>query len=362
MKAVVLEISGNKAALLSDDGCVIKVKNENYEIGQEVLINMKKNISLKKKVAYMAASFAVVIGVGAATYYVPTTYVSMDVNPSIEYKVNMYKKVVSVKGVNEDGSQVIENISLTSLKNKSIDEAIRLTVNEVAQEGYLDSDKSGIVIATSSNDTEKATALAKSLEETANEACESNGLITTIVAEPVGKDRVQEAQELGVTPGKLNLVQKLIKSSEDPDSIDLKEWLNKPVKDIMAKTNENKEQNAEQEKNAGETTKNQEKNNNKESNGTTAVSNGNSAVTTQDKGTTKSNQGNTTKSTTSGKANSGSTTNKASNSDNTTNPSGTGNSSASAGTGATVKAGSINNFTSASGSGSASYNGKMGNN
>lgn len=295
MKSIVLEIRGNKAALLSDDGCITKVKNENYEIGQEVLINMKKNISLKKKVAYMAASFAVVLGIGAATYYVPTTYVSMDVNPSIEYKVNMYKRVVSVKGVNEDGTQVVEKISWASLRNKSIDEAIRLTVNEVADEGYLDSEDSGIVIATSSNDIDKAAVLAAALEKMANEACESNDCTATVVAESVEKERVQEARELGVTPGKLNLVQKLIKSSEDPDSVNLKEWLKKPVKDIMAKTNENKEQNAEQEKNAGDTIKNQE-NNNKEING-------NPAAMPQDKGTINPNQGNAT----SDKANSGST-------------------------------------------------------
>lgn len=253
MKAVVVEIRGNKAALLSDDGCVVKVKNENYEIGQEVSFNMKKNISIKKKIAYFAASIAVVVGVGAATYYVPTTYVSMDVNPSIEYHVNMFDKVVSVKGVNEDGSNIIENVNeSTKLENKSIEEAIRLTVNEVAKEGYLDYDNSGIVIATSTGDEEKAEDLAESLEDTANEACEDNDCDTTVEAEPVGKTRVEEARKLGVTPGKLNLVQKLIKSSEDPDNVELESWLNKPVKDIMAKIHENKGQNVKKEKNKNE--------------------------------------------------------------------------------------------------------------
>ena len=48
MKGVIVEIRGDIAAMLSDDGCIVKVKNKKYEIGQEVEINMKKSFNFKK--------------------------------------------------------------------------------------------------------------------------------------------------------------------------------------------------------------------------------------------------------------------------------------------------------------------------
>ena len=57
-------------------------------------------------------------------------------------------------------------------------------------------------------------------------------------------ERVEVARELGVTPGKLNLVEKLISSSDGSESINLEEWLDKPVKDIMKATIENRKSRA----------------------------------------------------------------------------------------------------------------------
>ena len=269
MKAVVVEIKNNMAALLSDEGCIVKVKNTSYKIGQEVEMNMNKNIKFKKvaMLAAVAACFLLVFGGGAIAYYTPTTYVSLDVNPSIEYQLNMFDRVLSVKAVNDDGAEIINQIELKNLSNKTIDEAIKTTVNQLAEAGYFADGEADIVITTSAKDLKQASELADNLKETAEETCEENECEAVVNAEAVGAERVAEAKELGVTPGKLNLVQKLIESAEDPDSIDQTEWLNKSVKDIMAKTNENKEKNKEQEANQGEESQNQEQNQNEESNG-----------------------------------------------------------------------------------------------
>ena len=283
MKAVITEIRGDTAVLLSDDGCIVKVKNKNYELGQEVGMNMMLKSNFKKIIA-TAASLILVLGGSAVAYYTPTTYISFDVNPSIEYSANMFNRVISVKGVNDDGSKIIDEIKLSNLKNKNINDAVALTVDEVSQAGYLDAEGAGVVITTSSSNMEKAEELAKNLEKTANESCEKNNLEAVANAEAVGKDRVDEAKELGVTPGKLNLVEKLKESAQDPDSFDTNEWLNKSVKDIMSQTKQNKEQekNANKEKNAGEDKQNKEQSKNAETNSNgsdTATDNGSNTAT-----------------------------------------------------------------------------------
>ena len=49
MKGIVVEITNQAAAVLSDEGCVVKVSNNNYQIGQEVEIKIKKQYTTKQE-------------------------------------------------------------------------------------------------------------------------------------------------------------------------------------------------------------------------------------------------------------------------------------------------------------------------
>lgn len=171
MKAVVVEINKNQAAVLSDDGCVSTIKNQNYELGQIVQINNIK-VSFAKKITALAASAAavVILGTGTWAYASPYTYVSIDVNPSIEFTLNRFDRVLKVDAVNEDGEDIINQIEPKELSNVSIQEAMIKTVDQIDTAGYLSgSDESGIVIATSSENSEKAIELAEELQLTIEE-------------------------------------------------------------------------------------------------------------------------------------------------------------------------------------------------
>ena len=248
MKSVVVEIRNGLAAVLSDDGCIVKVKNRNYEIGQ--VIEMKK-MNRKNKLTLLAASMAAVImlsGAGAWTYFTPYSYVSLDVNPSIEYSLNRFDRVLSVKAINDDGEELLKKIQLENLSNKKIDEAIAQTMDQIIAEGYFDGEtEGGIVITTSGKDLKRAEELAQELKQSVEQEPEIDGLIE-VETLSVGADRVARAKELGVTPGKLNLVEKLQRSAATPTDFDLEEWLDKPVKDIMKATKDNKKAAKEEEK------------------------------------------------------------------------------------------------------------------
>jgi hypothetical protein len=77
------------------------------------------------------------------------------------------------------------------------------------------------------------------LKETAMSVVAANNSQALVIGEAVGLERVEEAKELGITPGKLNLIEKLIESSEDPESVTKEDWLDKSVKEIMEQTKEN---------------------------------------------------------------------------------------------------------------------------
>lgn len=239
MKAVIVELRGHDAAALTDDGCILKMKNKKYAIGQ--VIELKTAAWRSTKFIAWAASAAaavIVLGVGAWAYFTPYSYVSLDVNPSIEYSVNRFDRVLSATAVNNDGETILSNLDLN---NKTIDEAVKETVDQISQNGYFEgTDPGGIVISTSSQNQEDAQQLAQDLQTTAQEETKDAATPVEVQAISVGLARVQEARTLGTTPGKLNLVQKLQASSAAPDSINVEEWLNKPVKEIMKAIKQNK--------------------------------------------------------------------------------------------------------------------------
>lgn len=237
MKGIVIETNSNEAAVLSDNGAVLKIKNKHYKKGQ--VVNMKENN--KMRFFAKAGSIAAVLAITAVSGYAytnPTSYVSLDVNPSIEYSVNAFDRVVSVTAVNDDGEVITKELDL---KNEKITKAIQKTVDKLIETGYItDDDNAGIIIAISNSDEKKAEDLAEEIEEETQDYMEENGETAEVEAEAVGKERVEEAKAMGVTPGKLNLVQKLAASSDDVDEIDVEEWLNKSVKEINKTIKENR--------------------------------------------------------------------------------------------------------------------------
>ena len=260
MKAVIVELNGKYAAVLSDDGCISKMKNNHYKIGQ--VIEMSEIRDSKKtpvtKIAAIAASFVLVCaagGWGVHAYTTPSTYVSLDVNPSIEYSLNLFDRVLSVKAVNDDGKEILDQINLEDLKNKTIDEAIQTTVDEISKNGFFDgSEEGGIMITTSGKDLKKSARLAEKLSQVAKDKCDKEDKDVTVECDAVGRERVEAAKALGVTPGKLRLIEKLKESSANPDEINVEEWLNKPVKDIMKATKENRKANKDAGKGNGKNT------------------------------------------------------------------------------------------------------------
>lgn len=205
-----------------------------------------KNYTKKTKVKFIAVTAGLVvvfttIGGGVAyAYTTPYSYVSLDVNPSIEYSVNIFDKVIDANAVNEDGKTILKNIDV---ENEPIDQVIKDTVSEISDQGYIvNGETGGIVISTSSDNDNKADELAEELKADAEEAVIENNLEAEVETLSVGKERVEKAKELGVTPGKLNLVEKLQQSAKNPDDVSLEEWLNKPVKEIMKATKANREE------------------------------------------------------------------------------------------------------------------------
>lgn len=168
MKAIIVEVKGKHAAVLTDGGVVSKIKNRNYCIGQEIAIKNNSNKLIRMTAA--AAAAIMIFVTPAWAYYTPYSYVSIDVNPSFEFYINRFDRVLTVKGFNDDGRELSKNISIDGLKNKEIQSAVKSVLNELKTKGYIvEGEEDGVIIAASSKSDEKKDMLSKKLRTAVNE-------------------------------------------------------------------------------------------------------------------------------------------------------------------------------------------------
>lgn len=236
MKAVIVQCEKKYAAALDDAGTMHKIKNKKYALGQVITMEATVKKSFVTRYA-AAAAIAVVIGLGAWGFFSPYSYVSLDVNPSIEYSVNRFGLVLSAQAVNGDGEEILQNLNL---KYSSIGSALEQTVDEITAAGYFEgTDPGQIMIATACKNDGTADQLREQLQTRIMDMEQIQQRAVEVQGVAVGYNLVQEARDLGLTPGKLNLIERLIASSDDPSSVNIEDWRNVSVKDIMKTINTN---------------------------------------------------------------------------------------------------------------------------
>lgn len=325
MKAIIVEIKGKYAAVLTDDGVVIKIKNRNYCLGQEIAI--KNNSNKLIRIAASAAAAIMIFVTPAWAYLTPYSYVSLDVNPSFEFSINRFDRVLTVKAVNDDGEKLSKNIDIGGLKNKEIQNAVKSVLSELKNQGYIaEGGEDGVIVATSSKTQGKADTLSEKIRTAVNEevALRQKQDTKDVIKKPensepdkskdsekpaetqeteinteyeaieeiedtkdeepekpekleqsdkpnkpenagipekpnkeqskkqkefdvkvieVTEKEVDEAKKLGVTPGKLNLIEKLQEAAKSTGhEIEAEEWFNESVQNINAKIKEYKEE------------------------------------------------------------------------------------------------------------------------
>jgi len=194
---------------------------------------------MKRKIA-LALGACIILGSGGGAYAYaknPVAYVSMDINPSVELGVNAFDKVVSVEAYNEDGKKILED---TNLINSNVSDAVSTVISNAISDGYITKDVTttaavAVEITTSTDKENVATKLNESLKEVADKTLDNNNVDVEVETEKVALARRDEARTLGITPGKLNLIQKL--QALDP-TITVEEYKSSSVKDIQKKTKE----------------------------------------------------------------------------------------------------------------------------
>ena len=172
-----------------------------------------KKTTKKRWTTLAAACLAVMLLCGGGVFYqqahAVASVVSLDVNPSIELKVNRSEKVLSCTPLNEDAKAILADMSNgADLKGAKLDVAVNAIVGSLVRNGYLDSISSAIMISVEDKDTARAEKLQRELTSTVDGVLQTSEAKAAVLTQTLTQDagREQQARENNISTGKAALV------------------------------------------------------------------------------------------------------------------------------------------------------------
>ena len=171
-----------------------------------------KKTTKRRWTSLIAACLAVML-LGGGLFYqranAVASVVSLDVNPSIELKVNRSEKVLACTPLNEDAKAILADMSNgADLKGAKLDVAVNAIVGSLVRNGYLDSISSAIMISVEDKDTARAEKLQRELTSAVDGVLQTSEAKAAVLTQTLTQDaaREQQARENNISTGKAALV------------------------------------------------------------------------------------------------------------------------------------------------------------
>ena len=188
------------------------------EARKGTVINMKTKKSAKRSwTTIVAACLAVILLGGGGAFYqranAVASVVSLDVNPSIELKVNRSEKVLSCTPLNDDAREILAGMDGgADLEGAKLDVAVNAIVGSLVRSGYLDSISSAIMISVEDKNTTRAEKLQRELTSAVDGVLQTSAAKASVLTQTLTQDaaREQQARENNISTGKAALVNRVL--------------------------------------------------------------------------------------------------------------------------------------------------------
>ena len=171
----------------------------------------------RKWTTLVAACLALMLLGGGGLFYqqanAVASVVSLDVNPSIELRVNRDEKVLSCTPLNEDAKEILEDMGGgADLKGAKLDVAVNAIVGSLVRKGYLSEISSAIMISVEDKDSTRAKKLQQELTSAVDGVLRTNESKAAVLTQTVTQDAELErqARENSISTGKAALVNRIL--------------------------------------------------------------------------------------------------------------------------------------------------------
>ena len=182
----------------------------------------------------------IVMGAGGGVYYrqvnAVASVVSLDVNPSIELKVNRGEKVIVCSPLNADAELVLADMGGgADLKGAKLDVAVNAIVGALLKNGYLDSISSAILISVEDKDADRAARLRQELTAAVDGVLQANASNASVLSQALtlDADLDQQARTNNISSGKAALVNQALQLNSKLDFEELAGLSVEELKDLI---------------------------------------------------------------------------------------------------------------------------------
>ena len=183
------------------------------EARKGTVINMEMKKTTKRRWTSLIAACLAVMLLGGGLFYqranAVASVVSLDVNPSIELKVNQSEKILACTPLNEDAKAILADMSNgADLKGAKLDVAVNAIVGSLVRNGYLNSISSAIMISVEDKDAARAEKLQRELTSAVDGVLQTSEAKAAVLTQTLTQDaaREQQARENNISTGKAALV------------------------------------------------------------------------------------------------------------------------------------------------------------
>ena len=203
--------------------------SQKERVRNNVLLKVhKKQNLIYLKLSTVLASFIFILIGGILLFNNPTSYVSIDINPSIMVSTNAFDKVVKVESLNDSASEVIKDLNLYG---KNVIDAINEIVDSATSLGYIkeEAEDNAILVTTYCDNEQKRNAMQEQIHNNLNQNLNSKGIKSLIIDTELTEQDAKKANEYGVSEAKILFVKKAIEQNPELKFEDL---IYLPVREI----------------------------------------------------------------------------------------------------------------------------------
>lgn len=190
------------------------------QVQKGATMNHQANTSKRRRRAapwIAAACLALILAGGFGLHFqqagAVASVVSLDVNPSIEMKLNQKGRVVSVTALNKDAAAVLEGMDL---RNTDVNVAVNALVGSLLKHGYVDELANSILVTVEDDDTARGAQLQQTLSQEIDEILSAASVHAAVLSQTVAADSTLQAKadQYGISLGKAVLIQALVEQSD----------------------------------------------------------------------------------------------------------------------------------------------------
>ncbi|MCM1290081.1 MAG: PepSY domain-containing protein [Corallococcus sp.] len=161
--------------------------------------------------AFILVAAAILGGIGLHGEYASAATVSLDVNPSVEIKINNKQRVISAEGLNDEGKDILGTMDL---KGCQLEVAVNAVIGSMLRKGYL-SDLANSVLVSVDSSKDLYDQLVERITGEISLTMKDKNIEASVVAQWIKSDDAVSAlaKKYDISQGKAQLIHKIAQSS-----------------------------------------------------------------------------------------------------------------------------------------------------